>query len=140
MGKWDDNFILTRAKELADEGGRNLAWRIINRHHYEVVYETLPHPDPLESKKVAKLIEACKKKFKDVRFWLDRAAGHPEMFKIESLPVMGNNIWPPASLAKESAALEGLKIIDQHRIYANIKENKVLCEKVKDFCKDFMRK
>jgi len=138
--KWDDNLILTKAKEQANESQRNSAWRIINRHHYEVIYETLPHPDPLETKKIGNLIEACEKEFKGVRFFIDRAAGHPEMFRQESLPVMRKNIWPPASLARESAALHGLKPIDLHRVYADIKENKALCEKIEEFSKSFMCK
>jgi HD superfamily phosphohydrolase len=138
--KWDDNLVLAKAKEQAKESDRNSAWRIINRHHYDVIYETLPHPDSLEIRKIGKLIEACEREFKDVRFLTDHAAGHPEMFRQEDLPIMGKNIWPPASLAKESAALDGLKPIDQHRVYADIKENKALCVKIEKYCKRFMGK
>jgi HD superfamily phosphohydrolase len=137
--KWDDNLILTKAREQAKEADKNLAWRIINRHHYEVVYETYPHPDALQSKKVASLIEACRKEFKGARFWLDRAVGHPEMFKKQDLPVM-DNIGHLESLVRQSVALQGLEEINYHRVYADVKENKAICQKVKDFCENFMSK
>lgn len=137
--KWDDNLILTKAKERANEADRNTAWRIINRHHYEVVYETYPHPDALESRKVDSLIEVCQKKFKKAQFWLDRAVVHPEMFRRQDLPVM-DNTGRLESLVKQSKALQGLEEINYRRIYADVKENKVLCEQVKDFCEDFMHK
>jgi len=136
---WDDNLVLTKAREKADETQKNLAWRIIQRRHYKAVYQTLRHPDPLIKTKVGHLFKECEKEFNGVRFWLDRAAGHPEMFKRESLPIMGDNIWPPASLAKESAALEGLKEINQYRIYADVKEDDILHRKIQDFCNNFMR-
>jgi HD superfamily phosphohydrolase len=137
--KWDDNLILTKAKEHANEADKNLAWRIINRHHYEVVYETYPHPDALESRKVDSLIKACRKEFKGARFWLDRAVGHPEMFKKQDLPIMDNR-GHLESLARQSVALQGLEEIDYHRVYANVKENQAVCQKVKDFCEDFISK
>jgi HD superfamily phosphohydrolase len=137
--KWDDNLILTKAKEHANEAAKNLAWRIINRHHYAVVYETYPHPNPLESRKVDNLIKACRKKFKGTHFWLDRAVGHPEMFKRQDLPIM-DNTGHLESLVNQSAALKGLEEINYHRVYADVKEDQVLCQRVNDFCNDFMNK
>jgi len=136
--KWDDNLILTRAREKADETQKNLAWRIIKRKHYKAVYETSSHPDPLVARKVGHLLKECKKQFSGVEFWLDRAAGHPEMFKKESLAIIHDGGRPPDSLAKESAALRGLEVIDQRRIYADVKEDEVLRRKIEDFCNKFM--
>lgn len=135
--KWDDTIIFTKAKELENESDRNLAWRVINRHHYEVVYETYPHPEREDVEKARSLFQACQDKFKGVRFWLDRASDHPEKYKREHLPVVGAAAGSPRSLAQESAALDGLKEINQHRIYADVKENLVQCNRVHDFCDNF---
>ena len=137
--KWDDNLILTKAREQANEAARNLAWRIINRHHYELVYESYPHLGALESKRAANLIVACQKEFKGVHFWLDRAVGHPEMFKKEDLPIM-DDLGHLESLVNQSVALRGLEEIDYHRVYADVKEDQAVCQKVNDFCKNFMSK
>jgi len=137
--KWDDNLILTKASEHANEAVKNLAWRIINRHHYKLVYESYPHIGALESKKIANLIEECRQKFKEVHFWFDPAVGHPEMFKREDLPVM-DDYGNLRSLAGQSAALGGLLEINYHRIYADVKEDQALCKKVEDFCENFMNK
>ena len=137
--KWDDNLILTKANEHANEDDKNLAWRIINRHHYEVVYESYPHPGALESRRIVSLIAACQEKFEGVRFWLDRAIGHPEMFKKQDLPIM-DDLGQLESLANQSAALRGLEEIDYHRVYADVKEDQDVCQEVKGFCKNFMSK
>ena len=137
--KWDDNLILTKASEHANEAAKNLAWRIINRHHYKLVYESYPHPDPLESKKIANLIEACQQNFKEVHFWFDPAIGHPEMFKREDLPIM-DDLGHLESLVRRSAALRGLEEINYHRVYADVKEDQAVCKKVEDFCEKFMSK
>ena len=137
--KWDDNLILTKASEHANEAAKNLAWRIINRHHYKLVYESYPHPDALESKKIANLIEACQQKFKEVHFWFDPAVGHPEMFKREDLPIM-DDLGHLESLVRQSAALRGLEEINYHRVYADVKEDQAVCKKVEDFCENFMSK
>jgi len=139
--KWDDTVIFTKAKELENEGDKNSAWRIINRHHYAVVYETYPHPDPREINTVNSLFKECQDKFKGVQFRLDSAVGHPEAFKQESLPIVGGGTGPRrSSLATESVALKGLAMINQYRIYADVKENLDQCKKVKDFCRDFTNK
>jgi HD superfamily phosphohydrolase len=137
--KWDDNLILTKAKECANEANKNLAWRIIDRHHYEVVHETYPHPNPLESRKVDSLIKACRKKFKGTHFWLDPAVGHPEMFRRQDLPIM-DSTGRQESLINQSVALRGLEEINYRRVYADVKEDQVLCQRVNDFCEDFMSK
>lgn len=136
--KWDDNLILTKAKERADEIERNLAWRIIKRRHLKMVHETMPHPDALTIKRVETLKKECRGKFHNVKFWLDRAVDHPEKFSKEDLPIMCSD-GRIFHLARESAALKGLEEIGQCRIYADVRESRALSEKIVDFCKSFMK-
>jgi len=136
--KWDDNFILTKAKERADEIERNLAWRIIKRRHIKMVYETMPHPDALTIKRVETLKTKCENEFGNVKFRLDRAIDHPEKFKREDLPIMCSD-GKFRSLVKESAVLKGLEEIGQCRIYADVRENRALSEEIVDFCNESMK-
>ena len=136
--KWDDNLILTKAKEKADERNRNLAWHIIQRRPLKKVYETMAHPDRLTRNRVETLKSECKNKFDNVEFWLDRAIDHPERFlKDVDLPIMYRDGRAPASLARESAALQGLAEVSLCRIYANVREDGALSEKIVDFCNKF---
>ena len=137
--KWDDNLILTKAKEKADETKKNLAWRIIQRRHLKMVRETMPHADRLTIKRVETLKRACENNFGNVKFWLDRAVDHPEKFLKEvDLPIMCSD-GGIRSLARESAALKGLEDVNLCRIYADIRGDVALSEKVEEFCKNFMR-
>ena len=134
---FDDNLILTKAKEKADEMKKNLAWRIIERKHYKAVYETLPHPSPMVQNRMEKLKQECGRKFKGTNFWLDRAVEHPEKFKKEDIPIMIGDATPK-SFAQESAALRGLEEIGQCRIYADVREDIDLSKQIIDFCNKFM--
>lgn len=132
--KWDDNLILTKAKEKADEVKKNVAWRIIERRHLKMVHETMPHPDAITIRRVETLMRECETEFDNVKFWLDRAVDHPEKFLKEvDLPIMRGD-GRILHLGKESAALEGLKEIGQCRIYADVREDKALSEAIIDFC------
>jgi hypothetical protein len=137
--KWDDNLVLTQANAKWDENNRNLAWRIIQRRHPKMVYETMPHPNALTMKRVETLKRECEKSFDNVTFWLDRAVDHPEKFRREVvLPIMRGD-GSIVDLASESAALKGLEEIGQYRIYANVREDKALSDKIVDFCDRVMK-
>jgi len=137
--KWDDNLILTLAKEKADETKRNLTWQILQRRPLKKVYETTPHPNKLIRDRVEALKGKCEKEFDNVKFWLDRAVDHPERLKDIDLPIMYKDGRPPASLATESAALKGLVDVSLCRIYADIREDIAVTERVDKFCKNFMQ-
>lgn len=136
--KWDDNLILTKAKERADEIERNLAWRIIKRRHLKMVHETMPHPDALTIKRVETLKKECRGKFDNVKFWLDCAVEHPERFSKVDLPIMCSD-GSIRHLTRESAALKGLEEVGQRRIYADVREDVALSEEVGEFCKNLMK-
>lgn len=136
--KWDDNLILTKAKEKADEAEKNLAWRIIERKHYKAVYETFPHPSPMVQNRIEKLKQECGRKFEGTNFWLDRAVEHPEKYKQVDIPIMSGDDTPK-SFAIEAAVLKGLEVIGQCRIYADVREDIELSKQVIDFCSKFMR-
>jgi len=136
--RWDDNLVLTKANEKADEAKKNLAWRIIERRHYKAIYETLPHPSTVVQKRIEQLKHECESKFGDVDFWLDRAVDHPEKFKREDIVIVGCDA-SQKSFAHESTVLRGLEEIGQCRIYANVREDAGLARKAEDFCCKFMR-
>jgi len=135
--KWDDDLILTKAKEKADGEKKNLAWRIIERKHYKKVYSTFPHPDPTKVKRVTQLKDKCEEEFKDVKFWLDRAVDHPEKFTRVDLPIERDN-GEFESLVVESKVLAGLEEIEQCRIYADVREDIDRFKEIEGFCNSFM--
>ncbi len=82
---WDDDLIYNYAKTESDSKSHNLAWRILDRHHYEVVYETYPHTDRLTPKNICTF--SMQEEYKDHKFWLDPAGGHPEAFRQQDLVI-----------------------------------------------------
>jgi uncharacterized protein len=135
--KWDDNLILTRANEKKNQAEKNLAWRLIARKHYKTVYATMPHPGSGITREVASLFEICKTKFIDVKFWLDKAADHPEKYRKDDLAIIKDD-KSQAYLTKESRALNGLEEIGLSRIYSDVSDEKKLGE-IRIFCKKIMK-
>lgn len=135
--KWDDSYIINKAKDKQNETTKNAAWRIINRKHYKAVYETLSHPSTIEQRRIESMKKACEGKFSNVHFDLDRAVDHPEKFKRDDIPILKDN-KAQRSFVTESAALAGLKEIGMCRIYANVREDQILSSEIEGFCRNYM--
>lgn len=136
--KWDDNIILVKAKDKADESKKNLAWRIIERRHLRMIKQTMPQPTKLTQDRFGILKTRCEAEFGNVKFWLDRAVDHPEKFKGEDLPIDCRD-GTFLSLVKESGVLKSLEEIGQYRIYADVGEDEVLSGDILGFCNSYMK-
>lgn len=137
--KWNDWRILAELTRRMDKGARNLAWRLATRQHPKPVYETGDHADPLVVNRAMNLTVQLKKEFPEVKTWTDRATDHPERFR------MGEQSWPIRSrsgswesLTSLSKALAGLDEIRQFRVYADVRGDDELEDKIVAFCRSVM--
>jgi len=136
--KWDDHRVFSKASEQGDTSQKNLAWRLTSRQHLKPVHTTEEHPDPLVARKALwQLPKVIREKFPGVLVWPDQASDHPERFRKEELrvhlPTLG---W--RSLHTVSKALQGLEEIAQVRVYADVRGDDSLMDKIGGFCQQFM--
>lgn len=131
--KWDDAKVLSSAVQEADERQRNFAWRLVARGRLKKVYETFPHPSPIEVRNAQSQFQRAQETFKDVQFWLDKATDHPENFRDVDILIKMDGSNQTRFFAKESMALGGLKKIDQLRIYADTRDDEAREEALSAF-------
>ena len=136
--QWNDNVVLAEAHHRASEDEKNMAWRIVTRHHLKAVFETADHPDPIvASRAFNRLPDEIRQKFGDVISWADQASDHPERFRTEMLPILQTDgTW--GDIKTLSRALQGLEEINQVRIYADVRGNESLEPELEGFCTQFM--
>ena len=137
--RWDDNRILSEARNNADPDEKNLAWRIIYRQHPKAVYETDDSPDSGIARRAFQLLEHMTGKYPGVRFWEDRAFDHPDRFRAADMMVKfpGN----PANwreFSRVSQVLKGIESVSKIRLYADVRGNDDLEEEVRRSCRGFM--
>jgi HD superfamily phosphohydrolase len=137
---WDDARVLAEARTLADANLRNPAWRIIQRRHPRVVYQTTPHEDAVVALRAyTNLYRAVAANFGDIRFWPDRASDHPESFRLEDIPIKQAGTPPRwRSFVGISRALSGLEEIRLVRIYADVADSDPRRPDIEEFCRQFM--
>ena len=134
--QWDDNRILAAAGERQAEGD-GLAERLLSRHHLKAVYETSDHPDPIIAQKAFfQLPEHLERQFPGTTIWADKASDHPERFRKDPLPVLQGGRWQAISTI--SRVLQGLEEINQVRVYADVRGDTSLEDKVAESCRSFM--
>ena len=138
---WDDQRVIAAASVMRDSDAKNLAWRIIDRQHPKAIYETGSSPDKgILRKVVTQLLDAAREEFPDTRFWLDQAVDHPDKFRVEN--IMIKQLGSPSnwrSFESESKALGALTDVNQVRIYADVRGDQDMEDKVGLFCRDFMK-
>ena len=138
--EWNDWKILAELDQRMDPNSMNSAWKLVNRKHLRLVYETSDHSDSVEiSGAIVKLPPALKEKFPGVDIWTDTATDHPEKFR------MGERSWPIKrqsgrweSLTRLSRALAGLDEVMQFRIYADTLDNPELRKSIETYCREVM--
>jgi hypothetical protein len=140
--KWDDFRVISAASDRKSEELRNPAWRVADRQHPKVVFETPPVPDAgLVRKAQQQLMPGAEKEFPGTKFWLDRAIDHPERFRWDEPPLMIKFTGPPEdwrTFRGQAHALRGLEEVHLVRLYADVRGNNGLEEQVRRFCRQFM--
>lgn len=137
---WDDTLVLSRGVSLLDRTTKNWAYRLIERQHPKAIYDTGPHPDALCSIRALKeLPKRIEEQFPGILVWADQALDHPEKVQRVDLPVrLGENVWSWHSIMSESKVLDGLQVINQVRVYADVRGDKNLEDSIERFCKGLM--
>lgn len=138
--EWDDVTVLSSAAHKANAGTRNAAWMIRNRRHPKMVFSTLPHPDRMEARRAfGPLFREMMTRFDGVRLWADQAIDHPERYRGEDVDIpiqLEAGRW--VSFAQTSQALQGLEVIGQVRLYADVGDNTSLQDEIAEACRDYM--
>lgn len=134
--KWTDWRVLHRAFEKSDSNSKNLAWRLVARHHPKTVYETGDHADgAIFNRALTRLESEVRGKFPSIRTWTDRASDHPEKFKTDGNQLYVRRMGRWESLTSLSRPLSGLEEIRQFRLYADVRGNTRLYSEIKEFCR-----
>ena len=137
----DDTVIMAYAVKEKEEKARNSAWKILAREHPKAIRSTMPHPSAITIRQVEELYGKIKIRFGNVRFWLDRAIDHPERFREADIMVVREGRGTRnMSFTKISAALRGLEVIGQARIYADLHGDKELRNELQEFCRPYAEK
>jgi hypothetical protein len=136
--KWDDARVLAAAVQRAEPNTEDWSWCLASRSHPKAVCWTPPSPSPIMSRRVEELLVAVQQEFPGMKFWLDKATDHPERYKRVDICVKMES-GEQKSFAKASDLLSGLQEIGQMRIYANVRGNVPLEEKITDYCNDRLR-
>jgi HD superfamily phosphohydrolase len=130
--RFDDIKVLNEiAKDAAANNDRS-AWakRIINRTHHKVVYETGDNADVIQLKKVKRILEVLRSKFRSVDFYLDDNAkgihkltvhGQQDEQRAEDFFLIEKD-GTPRLITEQSAVLEKIpSTFRTVRIYADAK-------------------
>ena len=138
--KWDDVLVLAAASERRQESTHNTAWRIINRQHPKLVYETSASPDAGLARKVLyTLPQAAQENFAEDTFWMDQAIDHPDPFGKADIMIKYPGTPPNwRSFKTESRALSGLEDVGQVRLYANVRGDQQKENEIINFCRTYM--
>lgn len=137
--RWDDSRVLSAAAKRADPTAQDWAWYLVSRTHPKAVYWTLPSPDSGTATKVEELYSKVETTFPETRFWLDRAIDHPEHFKDVDIWVQIESTGKWRAFSSLSTLLSGLQAIGQVRIYANVRDDRALKTRIKDYCKRYLK-